>query len=298
MIKMEKTNKIIAFPFLGRTHIENAVNTLNVAIKDTESNTEELMEYYTHGRYMNISHELNNLITNIHGESQLIELFAQNEVLSNKPLTKSIDLIKQNCLKLIKALGHMNELEKIEHGQYCLYFNNVNIVEILDNIVINVSNNIKDKKVIFDTNIEEKFMSCDINKLQRAILIILSNAVKFSGEEEVLVNLNILENNADITISFKNKNSKLLNYFINKMDNLKFNSLNDLSISFYICKSIIQLHEGRINIEGNGEEICFSIQLPYKNTDTIYHLFRNDKIFNHDYLIEQIQIEFSDLYGI
>lgn len=295
---MEKTNKVIMFPFVRRTNIENAVNTLNVALKDVQANTEESLENNTHGGYINISHELNNLISNIHGESQLIELFAQNEKLSNKPLTKSIDLIKQNCLKLTKALNNMIDLGKIKDGQYCLCLNKVNIVEILDDIVINVSKNIKDKKVIFDTNVEEKFMPCDINKFQRAILILLSNTVKFSGEKEIFVNLNIYENDVNIAISFKNQNSKLLNYFIDKMDNLKSNSLKDLSIGFYICKTIIQLHEGRINIGGNGEEICFSIQLPCKNTDSIYYLFRNDKILNHENLTEQIHIEFSDLYGI
>ena len=80
------------------------------------------------------------------------------------------------------------------------------------------------------------------------------------------------------------------------MDNLNINSLEDLSVSFYICKTIVELHQGHIDLFRNGEEVGFSVQLPCENTDSVLYLFRNDKIFNRENLAEQIQIEFSDLY--
>lgn len=294
MVKLEEANKVIMLPFSRNAKIENAVNVSNVAFKDVE----EVDEYNIHDGYLNISHEVNNLISNIHGESQIIKLLIQNfKTLDKIPLLRIIGSINQNCLKLTKSFNNIIEIQRIKENRMCLYFNNVNVVEIIEDIVINVSKNIKNKRIIFDTNIEEKFMPCDIEKIQRTILILLSNAVRFSSEKEVFVNLNI-DNNITINISFRNNNSNLLSFFIDSMDNLKVNSLEDLSIGFYLCKSIIELHEGSIGIVGNEDEICFSIQMPYKNTDSIYYLFSKCKIFDKANLTELIQIEFSDLYDL
>lgn len=292
--EMDDINKVVIIPFSRAGKIENAVNTLNVAIKDVES---EPPDNYIHDENERIYIELNNLISNIHGEGQLIELYVQvNKVSDEKPLKRSIDSIKQNCLNITKFLNNMIEVRKIEQKQLCLYESNVNIVEIMDDIVINVSKNIKNKKFIFDTNIEEQFMRCDIDKFQKAILILLSAAVRFSEGKDINVNLNMIENNINITIMFKNRNNKLLNFFIDKMDNLNENSLEDLSVGFYICKTIIKLHQGHIDLFKNGDEVGFLVQLPCEYTGSILHLFRNDKILNNENLTEQIQIEFSDLY--
>ena len=292
-MNVEGISKVIELPFIRAMKIENAVNTLNVAVKDVEAEAEEVNNIYD--GYMNITNKINNLIINIHGESQLIELMAQNEKKSD--LKKLIDSIKQNCLKLTKSLNNMIELQKIKENQLVLCFSNVNIVEVIDNIVISISKNIKDKKIIFDTNVEEKFMSCDVDELQKAIIILLSNAIKFS-REEVLVNLSICENYINFTISFQNNNSELLCDFIDKADNLELNSFDDMSVSFYLCKSIIELHEGNIDIEANSDEVCVSIQMPCENTDSIYYLFRNGITYNNKTLTEQIQIEFSDICDI
>lgn len=283
--------KVIALPTLRNRNKENTVSALNFAYKDLEENFFEGIDY---ALYEKIPNEFNNTISNIHGESQLIELYAQNERIPDMDyLIRKIDSIKQNCLKLTKTINNMVELRKFEKNQACLYVNNVNIVEIIDNIVINTSYYIKDK-IIFDTNIEEKFMPCDINKFQKAILILLSLAVRYSNEKKVLVNLNAEEDNIIIAISFNNKNHKLLNIFKDKMDNPSIDDLDELSLDFFLCKSFITLHEGSISVGGNADETIFTIKLPCENYDSVYYLFRHD--INGEYLIEQMRIEFSDLF--
>lgn len=292
MIKLQQ-DKVIVMPFLRNTNIENAANILNVAYKDAEENFTE--DSYN-DMYLEISNELNNLISNIHGESQLIELFAQDDKITDKKyLTNGVNSIKQNCLKTTKIINNLIELRRFEKKQTCLLVNNVNIVEVIDNIVINASKYIK-QEIIFDTTVEEKIMSFDINKLQKAILIILSVAARYSNKKELFVNLNVFEDNVAITFLFNNKNSKLLNLFMQKMDNLMPDNLDELSLSLYLCKSLIALHEGSIFVGGNDYETTFTIKLPCENTDSIYYLFMNN--IKNEYLTEQIQIEFSDLYEI
>ena len=293
---MIETNKIIVFPHLRGRIPDNPVNISNVAIQDVAA---EQPDNYIYDCYENINSEINNIISNIHGESQLIELYVQDEMASDKNhLSKSIDSIKNNCLRLTKFSSNMIDLKRINNNKFCLYVNNVNIIEVIEDIVLNVSNNIKDKKIIFDTNTEEKHTSCDVAKIQKAILILMSNIFKYSNVKELIVNVHVVDSNIDIVVSFKNKNKNLINFFKGKMDNLNEYSIEDESVGFHICKSIINLHEGHLEMSDNGDETCFLIQLPCENKDSIFYLYKNNKILNSTYLSEQIEIEFSDLYEI
>lgn len=293
MIKLKEMKKGIVLPFPRNVKIENAVNTSNIAFKDVE----EFYKFESSDKYENISYELNKPISIIHGETQLIELLVQNEgIIDKNRLNKSINSIKQNCLKLTKTVNNIIELHRIIDRQYSLFTNKLNIVEIIDDTVMNASKIIKGKNIVFDTNIEEKFILCDLEKIQKSILILLSNAVRFSDEEEILVNLNVENDNIDITISFKNNDSNCLNILIDKMDNLNLKSFEDISIGFHICKTIINLHGGKTSVGGNTDEIYFSVKLPCENTDSIYYLHRNDRVMNSENSIEQIRIEFSDIY--
>ena len=290
-------NKVIVLPFLNCTNTENKmsaaykVNTENVAYKDAEQN---FSEYYEYDAYLKISNESNDLISNIYGESQLIELFAQDKTYSDKKyLTKRVNSINRNCLRLIKITNNLIQFQKFEKKQIFFCSNNVNIVEIIDNIVDKTSEYIKNK-IIFDTNIEEKHMSCDINKFQKAILILLCQAVKHSYGKAIFVNLNVFEDNIKITVSFNNRNSKLINIFMEEMDNPALDNINELSLELSLCKSLIALHEGSITVRSIQDEIIFTIEVPCQNTDSIYNLYTN--YINNEYLAKQIQIEFSDLY--
>ena len=91
-------DKVIVMPFLSNINIENAASKLNVAYKDAEEN---FPEDNHNDVYLEISNKLSNLISNIHGESQLIELFTQGEKIPDKKyLTNGVNSIRQNCLKI------------------------------------------------------------------------------------------------------------------------------------------------------------------------------------------------------
>ncbi len=288
--KLQRLKKGIILPFKKNNEFSD-VHISNIMVNDA---VEEYYKVEIHDEYEGIIHELNNYISIIHGETQLAETFVQND--PTNPLNKSIDSIKQNCLKLTKTADKFITLKKIQDRQYGLLLKEQNIVEVIEDVVINVSKVIKNKNIIFDTNIEEKYMLCDLEKIRKSILIFLCSAVKFSDENEILVNLNIENNDIDIAIAFASKDDNCLNILIDKMDNLNMKNSEDISMEFHICKSIINLHKGTVNVEGNKNKIQFSINLPCDNTDDIYYLNR-DKLYNNENYIEQINVEFSDVFA-
>ena len=286
-----KQGRILPFPMQKNIKIENSINTSNVVIKNAEEEVFKVNE--DHEKYGNITEELNSPLNIVHGNIQLMEMLIQNEVSTSKSrLTRSIHSVKQNCYKLTKLLNNMIDLQKIRDRQFYLCYNTVNIVEVVENTVVN-ANKLINNKIVFDTNVEEKILQCDLGKVQKSILILLSNAVNFSNDEKITVDLNV-EENIEIAIMFKSRDSKHLNFLMDKMDKLKVESIEDISVGFHICKHIVGLHNGRIEMGGTEDEIYFTINLPYESRDNIHYLYTKDKIFNNENLIERVKVEFSD----
>lgn len=282
-------NKIIMLPFLRNAGTDNKANTLNLAYKNLE---EYFSDDYDYGDDIKVPNELNNIISNIHGESQLIELYAHSsKSYDQEYIKREVNLIKQNCFKLIKIINHLADLRMSEKKRLELCTSNVNIVEIIENLVINTSKHTKGN-IIFDTNEEEKFMTCDINKLQKALLILLSTALKHSRDKEILVKLNIFKDRVRLDISFNNKDKKLKDFFRDKMDKPSYDDLDGLSLDLFLSKYLIGLQEGSVSVGGNEGQTVFTLELPCNNKDSVHYLYWKDT--DNEYLDRQIQIEFSD----
>ena len=65
---------------------------------------------------------------------------------------------------------------------------NADIISFIENICMSVSEFVKmnDMEIIFDTDEEEKFISFDLDNMERIILNLLSNAIKFSNNNGII----------------------------------------------------------------------------------------------------------------
>ena len=256
--------------------------------------------------FIDVYRELKMSMDIIHGASQLMEFILKSNVQEacDEKVDKSLKSIKQNCFKLSKMVDNMMELSKITTEQYELNLRGVNIVEVVENIVLKVSEVIKDMQlhIIFDTNIEEKVILCDPEKIERMILNILSNAVRFSNMGgKISVNLKSSDDCVEIRVEaegavfdrhyidgaldiFGKENTGYEDYEKGNM------------IELHLSKSIIELHGGTLKTNiGESSNSSFTISLPCIKTDSIYYLYKRDGILDCDNLITLINIEFSDL---
>ena len=124
-------------------------------------------------------------------------------------------------------------------------------------------------QLIFDTDIEEKNIRCDKTDIERCIINLVGNAVKFT-KEGGLISVTVSDLDDKVKISVKDsgigideKNKKLIfdrfNQVVDKSSELKGGS----GLGLTICKQLITLHGGEIYVEsevGVGSE--FIIILP------------------------------------
>lgn len=289
--------------FNASSKTKRDINELAVDINN-EINIENIVKINDE-MIINASHELKTPMNIIYSAAQLIELYLQNNEESefNDKIASNINSIKQNSFRIMKLINNILDSHKIEASLLNLNYNYINIVEVVEDVVQNVSKIIKDKQIefIFDTNTEEKYMIVDIERIERVLINVLSNSVKFSDiGARVFVNMNVKDDSVEIAVTDTGIGieEKYLNNISNgfaQVDKSLSRKAEGYGIGLKITKALVEAHGGNIKVFSKPKEgSTFIIKLPCKNNDTIYTLYSN-KIINYDSLNEMIKIEFSDI---
>jgi len=272
---------------------------------EIKSNIDMEKELKLQGEFLvNISHDLKTPLNVISATAQLVSVFCKSGSLEKKKnsVIEYIDSIKQNCYRLSKMINNIVDLSKIEAGFFKLNLSNDNIVEVVEEIVMSVTNFTKSKglNIIFDTNIEEKIMACDSEKIERIILNLISNAIKFTEDgDEIFVD--VKDKNEFVEISVKDngigiekENLDMIFDRFKQVDKSLSKNAEGTGIGLSLVKSIVELHGGSIYVESEvGKGSKFTVILPTRkvlNENMIY----SSKMRSGN---ESILVELSDIYS-
>lgn len=284
-------------------------NSFNIMIKENKRLLEETIKYdkLKTEFFSNISHELKTPINIIFSTTQLFSLYTSNDI--NTPIEpdrfkKHVNTIKQNCYRLLRLVNNLIDITKIDSGFMKLNLKNQNIVEIVENITLSTTEYIQNKSrtIIFDTDIEEKIMAFDPEKIERIILNLISNGVKFTRTGDK-IEVSVYDKGKNIQISVKdtgigipqNKLEMIFERF-KQVDPLLSRRHEGSGIGLSLVKSLVEMHDGKISVNSKcNEGTEFIIDLPVKfvvEDNTAEQ--KND--FSHQANVEKIEIEFSDIY--
>jgi two-component system CheB/CheR fusion protein len=258
--------------------------------------------------FTNLSHELKTPLNVILSALQLLDTFTGRNDIKDKEIKikKYNNIMKQNCYRQLRLVNNILDITKLDAGFYQLNLQNCNIVNIVESVTLSVSEYIKTKSIdlIFDTDIEECIISCDPEKIERVILNLLSNSIKFTKPGGSMT-VNMYDKGENIAISIKDTGIGIPNDKLNiifdrfrQVDRSLTRKQEGSGIGLSIVKSLVELHGGRISVNseyGKGTEfiIIFPVTLlPIEND--IYGVF---EVESQD-RIERVHIEFSDIYSL
>ncbi len=291
------------FPYKG----ENMILTVKRDITDRK----RLLEALEHDKiktefFSNISHELRTPLNVILSAIQLWELYEKNQ--GNSIVTvkkyKYINIMKQNCFRLLRLINNLIDITKIDSNYLKANFKNHNIINLVEDITLSVADYIenKDLNLIFDTEIEEKIIACDPDKIERIILNLLSNAVKFTNPGDSIY-VNIYDRNSSIIISVRDTGigipkDKLEIIFerFKQVDKSLSRNKEGSGIGLSLVKSFVEMHSGSLAVKseyGKGSE--FIVELPTKCIPKNNSVVDYEETKKESY-VERINIEFSDIY--
>ena len=137
---------------------------------------------------VNMSHELRTPLNVILSTSKVTELKINKNNYDNEYLLEKLEQINKNSNRLLKLVNNLIDITKFEHGSHTLNLENLNIVEVVEDIVsasVDYST-CKGIDLIFDTEEEEIITAIDKDKIERVILNLLSNSIKFTDKDGII----------------------------------------------------------------------------------------------------------------
>lgn len=315
-------NKLLKIAYIKGNYIYRSKEIELIVIWDMEYKTkiEELKNkmsekndvlnkvlYYSNAKTQfmgTISHELRTPLNIILSALQVIDLYANYGDLEEKcrVYEKYSVVMKQNGYRLLKMINNFMDITQIEDGASKLNFVQGNIVNIVEDVTLAVAAFLKDKgkNIIFDTDVEEKIMIFDKEKIERIILNLLSNAVKFTGKD-ASIKVRIHDIGSNIQISIKDngigipedKKKMIFERFF-QLDKTFTRKNEGSGIGLSIVKVLVELHDGSIEVESNvGDGSEFIIKLPARKSNK-YSKNYSDGLIRMSSK-DKVNMEFSDL---
>ncbi|WP_096516631.1 sensor histidine kinase [Clostridium perfringens] len=284
--------------------IINDITKKNNALRLNKYLKNKLEEENIKGEFFtNICHEMRTPINVISSALQLNNLNIENRNMSS--IERNNLVIKQNCLRLIRTINNFIDANKISEGQIEANVMVLNVVEVVENILDASSEYINKKKInfIFDPDFEEIFIAIDGEFLERIILNLLSNSVKY-GRVDGNIYVKIYFEGKDLVIMIENDGVAISydeqKYIFDKFtkSNKALNRTQEGSgLGLYISKSLMKMQGGDLKVDiyegyGNRFKLYFYDVDLFKETDRTEHIFNN----NYYNLKERAEIEFSDIY--
>lgn len=257
--------------------------------------------------FANISHELRTPVNVIFSALQMHELKLKECSCLNtsEEIYKYPKMMKQNCYRLLRLINNLIDITKIDNDYLQLNEVNYDIINLVENITLSVAAHIENKglSLIFDTNVEEKIIACDPEKIERIILNLLSNAVKFTSCGGNIT-INIEDNDENISIIVKDtgrgipieKANSIFDRFV-QVDKTFARDHEGSGIGLSLVKALVELHCGTISVVSELEKGSeFIVQIPVKVLESCE--FRRTNQYNESlkFYVDKLNIEFSDIY--
>lgn len=249
----------------------------------------------------NLSHEFKTPINLLLSTAQLLEVH-KSKGTADKVMSETIDIIKQNSYRLLRLVDNLIESTKIDTGSAEMNFLNYDIVQVTEDLVdacVSYVNNYK-IKITFDTEVEELKVALDIDKYEKIILNLISNAIKYNKENgEIFVNLLVRDENVvieviDTGIGIAQEKIKYIFQRFMQINKSFIRDVEGSGIGLYMVKSLVELHKGKIEVESvEGEGSKFTVTLPkvvVENKDDV--VYSKGIITNRK---SNVKIELSDL---
>jgi PAS domain S-box-containing protein len=257
--------------------------------------------------FSNISHEFRTPLNIILGTLQLIESMHNipEKCAYYDKFNGYFKMMRQNCYRLLRLINNLIDITRSDSGFLNINLVNYDIVSVVEDVCQSVvgyaeTNGIS---ILFDTDIEEKVMAFDPDKIERVMLNLLSNAIKFS-KTSGKIDINLYDKPQSIIISVKDDGigipeemkERVFDRFT-QVDNLFTRGAEGSGIGLSLVTALVEAHGGTIRVESELDKGSnFIIELPAvlisedENKNMVYQLNVVDKI-------ERINIEFSDIYS-
>lgn len=248
-------------------------NELNSQLNENKKLYNKLIkeEKFKNTFFVNLSHELRTPLNVIISTVQLMNVVSDKN--EDKSMKKYIKIIRKSSESLLRTINDIIDSSKIETGHYNINKKAENIVYIVEEAALNMNEYIKANglELIIDPEVEEKEVWCDATEIERIVVNLLANAVKFTPEGGK-ISVFIMDKGQSVEIIVEDTGRGISKedqeFIFNRFEqgkNSKFTNISSSGIGLTLVKYLVELHHGEVKLESEvGKGSKFIILLPIK----------------------------------
>lgn len=281
------------------THLQEKVTKLEAKIEREAFKTELLS---------NVSHEFKTPLNIMLASTKLkLDSYDKENIQKNSVDYNYLNMIKHNSYRILRLVNNLIDITQINNNNIKLYEENINFVSFAEEIVTSVSKYVKDidREIIFDTTDEEVYLDCDVDKVEKVFLNLISNSIKYTeagGSIYVTLITNWEEKRVYVSvkddgIGIPEDSYDTIFERFNQVDDLFVRRAEGSGIGLPLSKAYIELHHGEIYANKNvdkGAEFIFYLPIARSKSHNKFNNFSGKVLSSRS---ERINIEFSDIYS-
>ena len=216
-----------------------------------------------------VSHELRTPLTSIQGYVSLIQDGDAGAI--NEDQKEFLGIVKEESLRLLRLISDLLDISKIEAGKIRIVFEDFNIVRFINDYKAEISAMAGPKKIKVEINAPKELpiIKADADKIKQIFYNLVSNAIKFSGQNTTL-KIAIKNNSNSIQVDVSDQGigvaeKDLKNIFekFQQVDSKMTRKAGGTGLGLSITKHLVEAHGGKIWVKSKvGKGSTFSFSLP------------------------------------
>lgn len=254
---------------LGRLsqNINKVMDRFNSALEEQKKAEQTKINLIT-----SISHDLRTPLTSILGYLKLVD----NDEYDDEFTIRSYINIALNKTKRLKVLiDDLFELTTLSNYGIKISKTKLNLVELIKQLIVEHRVNFKNASIECRLNVpsEEVNVLGDSIKLVRAFENLIFNCIKYSKSTKFM-DISICKSGSKVKLEFTNYGEAIppmdIPYIFQRfyrVDKSRSSETGGSGLGLAITKNIIELHDGKIDVESNVSRTTFKIELPCLNEE-------------------------------
>ncbi|MBP1740604.1 MAG: histidine kinase,HAMP protein,histidine kinase,cache, partial [Deltaproteobacteria bacterium] len=215
----------------------------------------------------NMSHELRTPLNAILGYTQLI----LDKIYGDVPekIREVLERLEKNGVHLLGLINNVLDLSKIEAGRLSLSLNDYSIQEVVQTVFTAVESLAAEKNLALKVTVPRSLTAGrgDGQRIAQVLLNLVGNAIKFTEEGEVRVDVTTSNGNFLVSVSdtgpglSEADQQKIFEEF-NQADNSSTRKKGGTGLGLSIARRITEMHGGQIWVEsslGKGSTFRFTV---------------------------------------
>jgi len=214
--------------------------------------------------FTNITHEFRTPITLILGPVE-----RALKLSTNPKVLEQLNIVQRNSRLLLTLINQLMDFRKVDSGKMELVTTQQNFVDFLDDLILPFEDLVKERGIVFrkEYRIDPPEFLFDKDNMQKVMGNLLSNAIKFTPNGGIITviastYIDKADQKEKLYMAVKDTGNgvaeedmeKIFDRFYQSKQNQSFTSSGQsgTGIGLYLCKRIIQLHNGKIDVRNQS----------------------------------------------